>query len=165
MVHGDARDLPGRPPRVVRPQGGHGRGGCRRSGPDSSIRGGATQAMARNRLKGLMKIAKAEFVSRDTQFETVKLGFENVDEFVANFLLNPTFQSFLKSVETPAKQRGLMSPKAPSAARLVAACSIGWVGTVWSSQTTTATRPSLTTAFGSSVRENQCSSRLRITML
>ncbi len=67
------------------------------------------QAMARNRLKGLMKIAKAEFVSRDTQFETVKLGFENVDEFVANFLLNPTFQSFLKSVETPAKQRGLMS--------------------------------------------------------
>ena len=67
------------------------------------------QAMARNRLKGLMKIAKSEFASRDTQFETVKLGFENVDEFVANFLLNPTFQSFLKSVETPAKQRGLMS--------------------------------------------------------
>ncbi len=45
------------------------------------------QAMARNRLKGLMKIAKSEFASRDTQFETVKLGFENVDEFVANFYL------------------------------------------------------------------------------
>ena len=41
-VYGDARDLPGRPPTVVHPRGGHRRGACRRSGPDSSIGGRAT---------------------------------------------------------------------------------------------------------------------------
>jgi len=71
-----------------------------------------TQRQAMQRLRGLMSIAKKQFDAEtsnnpDIVEKSISYGFSNMDDFAASFLLNPDFQAYIKSIETPTTQRGL----------------------------------------------------------
>lgn len=72
------------------------------------------QQTARRRLEGLYQIAQREYrrVADSNSADTnavLEAGLENMDEFVANFLLDPDFQKFIKTLDTPVGQRGFFA--------------------------------------------------------
>ncbi len=70
------------------------------------------QRDARKRLEGLYQLAQANYQQQKAQQgedafnATLESGLENMDEFVANFLLNPEFQKHIKMLQPPTGQRG-----------------------------------------------------------
>jgi ribosomal 50S subunit-recycling heat shock protein len=84
--------------------------------PASSLK--PNQRTSISRLTGLMTMAKAEFEKSGRVDTSISYAFSNMDEFVAGLLLNPEFQSYIKSIETPAQQRGLFTRIAEAIANL-----------------------------------------------
>lgn len=70
------------------------------------------QREARKRLEGLYQLASAAYQQQksangaDGYNASLESGLENMDEFVANFLLDPEFQKFIKTLPAPQGQRG-----------------------------------------------------------
>ena len=70
------------------------------------------QRSARLRLEGLYQLAQKAYAQQKTEQgeagynASLETGLENIDEFVANFLLDPTFQQFIKTLPVQEGQRG-----------------------------------------------------------
>jgi hypothetical protein len=70
------------------------------------------QRESRKRLEGLYQLALDSYqLQKNEQGEdgfnaSLESGLENMDEFVANFLLDPEFQQFIKTLRPPMAQRG-----------------------------------------------------------
>ena len=68
----------------------------------------AQQKAGVERLKGLHKLAKAAYEKEGIKHSSVEYSLQNMTEFVAALLVNPDFQTFIKSIEPQGKQRGLL---------------------------------------------------------
>jgi len=66
----------------------------------------ASQNTAVTRLNGLMELVRQQAKSEGIDNPSLLDGLENIDEFVASFLLSKDFQSLVKSVNPPQGQRG-----------------------------------------------------------
>jgi hypothetical protein len=64
------------------------------------------QKMAIARLNGLMELVRQQAESEGITNPSLLDGLENIDEFVASFLLSKKFQALVKSVNPPQGQRG-----------------------------------------------------------